>query len=76
MNDLGNRVATALSKSGVKVRADDLSSFHRNSGDNKTVTLRDRSPRSEKIIPPSVTVKFKTIHFFIFLIFLLKPLIL
>ena len=57
--DLGPKVASVLSKSGVTVKPDDLSAFHRNGGKTKQVKLRDGTLKS---IPPSVTVKFKSIN--------------
>ena len=56
--DLGPKVATLLSKSGVPVKADDFSACHRNGGRVKQIKLRDGTMKS---IPPTITVKFKTI---------------
>jgi len=57
--DLGNRIATTLSKCGVRVKVDDFSAFHRNSNKSKTVKTRDGA---DKVIPPSVTARFKSIN--------------
>ena len=54
---LGDNVVKELSKSGVQVKAEDISAVHRNGKDAKEVTLRDGS---KKKIPPSVSVKFKS----------------
>ena len=57
--ELGPKVVSALNKSGVNVKLDDLSAFHRNQQQDKTVTLRDGT---SKKIPPSITVKFKSVN--------------
>ena len=57
--DLGPKVVSALSKSGVTVKIEDLSAYHRNGVNVKHVKL---SNGREKVIPPSVTVKFKSIN--------------
>ena len=57
--DLGQKVASVLSKSGTPVKVDDLSAFHRNGGKGREVNLHNGT---KKFIPPSVTVKFKAIN--------------
>ena len=57
--ELGPKITAALSKSGISVKIDDLSAFHRNQQRNKTITQRYGTTRK---IPPSVTVKFKSIN--------------
>ena len=57
--ELGPKITAALSKSGINVKVEDLSAFHRNQQQNKTITQRDGTTRK---IPPSVTVKFKSIN--------------
>ncbi len=57
--DLGQKLASALSKSGTPVKVDDLSVYHRNGNKGREVTLQNGS---NKVIPPSVTVKFKAIN--------------
>ena len=56
--DLGTKIIGALNKSGVAVKAEDLSAYHRNGGQGKEVKLRDGTT---KIVPPSITVKFKSV---------------
>ena len=55
--DLGNRIANTLSKSGIRVKPEDLSAFHRNSKENKIIKLRDGRTKE---IPPSVTARFRS----------------
>ena len=57
--ELGPKITAALSKSGISVKIDDLSAFHRNQQQNKTIAQRYGTSRK---IPPSVTVKFKSIN--------------
>ena len=57
--ELVPKVATVLSKSGVTVKAEDISACHRNGGKVKQIKLRDGSLKS---IPPTITVKFKSIN--------------
>ena len=57
--ELGPKITAALSKSGISVKIDDLSAFHRNQQQNKTITQCDGTTRQ---IPPSVTVKFKSVN--------------
>ena len=57
--ELGPKIVSALNKSGVNVKIDDFSAFHRNQQQDKTVTLRDGTTKK---IPPSVTVKFKSVN--------------
>ena len=57
--ELGLKITAALSKSGINVKVEDLPAFHRNQQQNKMITQRDGTTRK---IPPSVTVKFKSIN--------------
>ena len=57
--ELGQKITAALSKSGINVKVEDLSAFHRNQQHSKTITQRDGTTRK---IPPLVTVKFKSIN--------------
>ena len=57
--ELGPKITAALSKSGINVKVENLSAFHRNQQQNKTITQRDGTTRK---ITPSVTVKFKSIN--------------
>ena len=57
--DLGPKVASALSKSGVPVKVEELSAFHRNQGKERQVKLRDGTT---KTIPPTITVKFRSVN--------------
>ena len=56
--DLRTKIIGALNKSGVAVKAEDLSAYHRNGGQGKEVKLRDGA---SKVVPPSITVKFKSV---------------
>ena len=57
--DLGVKVASTLSKSGVPVKVDDFSAFHRNGDKVKQIKQRDGRVKE---IPPTITVKFKTVN--------------
>ena len=59
ITELGPKVVSTLNKSSVNVKLDYLSAFHRNQQQDKTVTLRDGT---SKKIPPSITVKLKSVN--------------
>ena len=57
--ELGPKIVSTLNKSGVNVKIDDLSTFYCNQQQDKMVTLCDGTTKK---IPPSVTVKFKSVN--------------
>ena len=57
--ELGPKVASALSKSGVAVKLGDLSAFHRNGKEGREIKLREGGTKK---VPPTVTVKFQSIN--------------
>ncbi len=57
--ELGPKVVSALSKSGVAVKVGDLSAFHRNGVKGKEIKLKNGMT---KVVPPTVTVKFQSIN--------------
>ena len=59
---LQETVATALSASGVNVTGADFSAYHRNGKSAKTKTITDKKTGLKKdiVIPPTVTVRFRT----------------